>query len=371
MSRRARVVARWSLCLLALGALVAAVGPAHRADAAAALTICTAIPREVPQGTPFTYTVTNTASGASNDVVVPGGGCRTFPDLAGGASFTVREQVPPGFRLVDIIIDSPTVSRVSTDLAQATVAFTIADGGSVQVDFVNVTAGSVRICREGGVELDPVAQFRFEILNEPTGRSVTSIPIVVGECVFIDSQSLANAVGVGPGPYTIREVPPPGIAATSIAVTGPGVSEVRADPARGEATFRLAATGAATVLFTNGLAPPSAVTCADFATPEDAQAFLDADPSDPFGIDLDGDYVACNHSMAMAGPAPMEERTNRARPLSRTVCPPSHPIKGNRTSAGELIYHVPGGASYAQTEAEECFATEDDAVRAGYRRALR
>lgn len=58
----------------------------------------------------------------------------------------------------------------------------------------------------------------------------------------------------------------------------------------------------------------------------------------------------------------------RVAPISRNQCPASHPIKGNRSS---MIYHVPGGASYNQTNPEDCFRTEADAQAAGYRRALR
>ena len=53
----------------------------------------------------------------------------------------------------------------------------------------------------------------------------------------------------------------------------------------------------------------------------------------------------------------------RAAPQG-TSCPPSHPIKGNRNS---MIYHVPSSRSYAATKPEECFATEADAIAAGYR----
>jgi hypothetical protein len=34
--------------------------------------------------------------------------------------------------------------------------------------------------------------------------------------------------------------------------------------------------------------------CDDFETQEDAQEFLDEDPSDPQGVDLNGDGIACN-----------------------------------------------------------------------------
>lgn len=46
-------------------------------------------------------------------------------------------------------------------------------------------------------------------------------------------------------------------------------------------------------------------------------------------------------------------------------------IKGNINSKGEKIYHVPGGAFYDKTKAEECFDTEAAAHAAGYRRSQR
>lgn len=49
------------------------------------------------------------------------------------------------------------------------------------------------------------------------------------------------------------------------------------------------------------------------------------------------------------------------------TCPSSHPIKGNNSSSGEFIYHVPGGSFYERTHPEVCFATEDEAQAAGYR----
>ena len=50
-------------------------------------------------------------------------------------------------------------------------------------------------------------------------------------------------------------------------------------------------------------------------------------------------------------------------------CPPGYPIKGNQSSSGEWIYHVPGGGSYSITNPEECFATGAAASAAGYRAA--
>ncbi|HZU90836.1 MAG TPA: 50S ribosomal protein L4 [Stellaceae bacterium] len=44
-------------------------------------------------------------------------------------------------------------------------------------------------------------------------------------------------------------------------------------------------------------------------------------------------------------------------------CPAGYPIKGD---AGSMLYHVPGGQYYNGTVPEMCFATEADAVAAGY-----
>ena len=46
-------------------------------------------------------------------------------------------------------------------------------------------------------------------------------------------------------------------------------------------------------------------------------------------------------------------------------------IKGNINSKGEKIYHVPGGAYYDRTVAEEWFKTEEEAQAAGYRKSSR
>jgi hypothetical protein len=45
-------------------------------------------------------------------------------------------------------------------------------------------------------------------------------------------------------------------------------------------------------------------------------------------------------------------------------CPDDHPIKGNTNSR---IYHLPGEPNYERTIPGFCFATEEDAVAAGYR----
>lgn len=50
-------------------------------------------------------------------------------------------------------------------------------------------------------------------------------------------------------------------------------------------------------------------------------------------------------------------------PIARSLCPPSHPIKGNFTTrSGErCIYHMPGQRWYGKTNPERCYATEEEA----------
>jgi hypothetical protein len=56
--------------------------------------------------------------------------------------------------------------------------------------------------------------------------------------------------------------------------------------------------------------------------------------------------------------------------------PPTAEIKGNISSSGEKIYHVPGGAYYDQVKIDEAageawFVTAEEAEAAGFRRASR
>ncbi|MGE7590996.1 hypothetical protein [Peribacillus sp. NPDC101480] len=46
-------------------------------------------------------------------------------------------------------------------------------------------------------------------------------------------------------------------------------------------------------------------------------------------------------------------------------------IKGNTSSSGEKIYHVPGGQFYDKTNPEQTFCTEGEAKSAGYRESKR
>jgi trigger factor len=62
--------------------------------------------------------------------------------------------------------------------------------------------------------------------------------------------------------------------------------------------------------------------------------------------------------------APSDLPTGAVAGTGESDCDEAHPIKGNASS---MIYHVPGSSSYDRTIPEMCFATEEDAVAAGFR----
>ncbi len=67
-------------------------------------------------------------------------------------------------------------------------------------------------------------------------------------------------------------------------------------------------------------------------------------------------------------PIPITLGSPTAAPDASGDCPPTHPIKGKRSSG---IYHQPGGFAYERTHADCCYrdttAAEDDGLRAAKR----
>lgn len=58
-------------------------------------------------------------------------------------------------------------------------------------------------------------------------------------------------------------------------------------------------------------------------------------------------------------------------PRKKAPAPCEKLIKGNISSSGDKIYHVPGGDFYDTTVAEEAFCTPAEAAAAGYRKSKR
>ncbi|GAB3819083.1 hypothetical protein GCM10028820_22510 [Tessaracoccus terricola] len=73
----------------------------------------------------------------------------------------------------------------------------------------------------------------------------------------------------------------------------------------------------------------------------------------------------------VAKPAPVVAPKPTSYAPSGRNCPSNAPIKGNHSSSGEYIYHVPGGQFYDRTNPERCFTTEAAARAAGFRASKR
>lgn len=93
----------------------------------------------------------------------------------------------------------------------------------------------------------------------------------------------------------------------------------------------------------------------------------------PAGTEQAAASLAGEAPSSAAGPAEDEPATageavtvpDWVPPVDGT-CPVSHPIKANDNSK---IFHLPGGRFYNRTVPERCYATEEAAVRDGYRAA--
>lgn len=51
--------------------------------------------------------------------------------------------------------------------------------------------------------------------------------------------------------------------------------------------------------------------------------------------------------------------------------PVTCPVKGNISSGGRKLYHIPGGSFYKRVKAEQCFKTEEEAKAAGFQKSSR
>lgn len=79
------------------------------------------------------------------------------------------------------------------------------------------------------------------------------------------------------------------------------------------------------------------------------------------------DYRAAKSN---AGLKPIPRTIRPSRPAQRSARSGACDIKGNRNRRGQWIYHLPGMPYYDRTRPEEIFCTEEQAIRAGYRRAI-
>lgn len=90
--------------------------------------------------------------------------------------------------------------------------------------------------------------------------------------------------------------------------------------------------------------PAQDLDCSDFATQEEAQAVLDQDPSDPHGLDADGDGIACE---SLPSGEPEDETTAPGK--GGEADDEGLPVTGLSTgalAAGGALLLAAGGAAY-------------------------
>lgn len=71
------------------------------------------------------------------------------------------------------------------------------------------------------------------------------------------------------------------------------------------------------------------------------------------------------------GPLSVKAQSTPSVPKKKVKESCEKTIKGNISSSGEKIYHLPGGDYYDETVAEDTFCTQAEAVTAGYRKSKR
>lgn len=74
---------------------------------------------------------------------------------------------------------------------------------------------------------------------------------------------------------------------------------------------------------------------------------------------------------AATAPAVLGQQQTAQPAAAASGTPANCVIKGNISSSKKKIYHVPGGSSYNIVKPEQCFATEAEAVAAGYVKSQR
>ncbi len=84
---------------------------------------------------------------------------------------------------------------------------------------------------------------------------------------------------------------------------------------------------------------------------------LNKSTADSHSSSLSSSNISSNNAKAEQG----------SSPANREDCN----IKGNISSSGEKIYHIPGGTYYDRTNPEEWFCSKEEAEAAGYRASMR
>ena len=162
------------------------------------------------------------------------------------------------------------------------------------------------------------------LVRESTARALVTRPVVAG----IGSEAAVSDGQASPGcdEPTGGDCPMPQVsaAATPIAVVEPadGAELEDADEQRGD---------------TNG-SPQADLTCSDFADQAEAQLVIDADPSDPHGLDLDLDGIACETPFVMPVDQSDPADDDRAERRDERAAASPAPLDGRAVNCADFAF---------------------------------
>jgi len=175
---------------------------------------------EICKGGPVSGSASFSVNGSTTPVVIPVGSCRGV--LVPPGVNTIRE-LPDNSGLTKLgnIMINPTTAGTGS-VATRTATVTVPVGGNVAVRFVNQPNGSVlKVCKVAGSGV-PVGQ-SFTFTENAGGQTVGPFAVAAGTA---PGQSCGYATDYQVGTkVSIAEVATPGIAATSIVVSGTGASQ--------------------------------------------------------------------------------------------------------------------------------------------------
>lgn len=212
--------------------------------------------------------------------------------------------------------------------------------------------------------------------------ALAAAPFVVSNrgIMYLNSKSnpIYSGIAIG-GPLAVPGTPSARIAGNNRYETA--VAMAQANPRQ-----------AKSILLVSGLNYPDALSAAGYGTLHSQSVLL----TDPYQLSpATANYIkaqAIDRVTIVGGPTAISETVaNQVRALYQPVIGydprnprdglvvspyPGYDIKGNISSSGEKIYHVPGQRDYAKTiidesRGERWFKTEQDAKNAGWRKALR
>lgn len=176
-------------------------------------------------------------------------------------------------------------------------------------------------------------------------------------------------------PWVIRVVPSPQVVLVTVTPVPPLPSPARVASIQPEVSPQVAAPSTATPVQDSGFAATIAAIVATPTTQVAVEGWTEVPPSTPESTATAIATPVVNLPAPPIAPSPTPTAMPSASPTVGVTCPPCC-IKGNISSTGAKIYHVPGGQFYGRTiigdrPGDRWFCSEEDARAAGWRKSQR